>query len=244
MADAINERPDVPLAVLPLGNENLFARELGFTRDVAALARAVAAGRSRRIDLGCVGGRLFSLMVTAGFDAAVIHRLARWRAGAQGLRRVRHLSYVRPILRTIRHYPYPVVELEADGVTARGAHAMVFNLRAYALRLGLAPDARADDGLMDWLVLERPGLGRLLSYVTDVVLGRHRRRPDVQYGRARCVRIAAESAVPVQADGDALGVTPIEVAVEPQALQVIVAETGDLPGDAGLVRIDPRAQIE
>jgi len=81
VADVINETGGaLPLAVLPLGNENLFARAFGFTSDAGTLACAIAGGRTRTIDLGQANGRLFALMLGVGFDADVAHRVARWRA--------------------------------------------------------------------------------------------------------------------------------------------------------------------
>jgi len=80
----INElSADVALAVLPLGNENLFAKAFGFEDDPGALAHAIARGVRQPIDLGrahtTAGSRLFTLMLTAGFDAEVVHRFTRWR---------------------------------------------------------------------------------------------------------------------------------------------------------------------
>ena len=80
----INElSADVALAVLPLGNENLFAKAFGFEDDPGALARAIARGARQPIDLGrahtTAGSRLFTLMLSAGFDADVVHRFTRWR---------------------------------------------------------------------------------------------------------------------------------------------------------------------
>jgi len=85
VAAVINELVgDVPLAVLPTGNENLFARALGFDVAPARLARAIVAGARRRLDLGqartAAGTRRFGLMLSAGFDADVIHRIAHSRA--------------------------------------------------------------------------------------------------------------------------------------------------------------------
>ncbi|HUF94305.1 MAG TPA: diacylglycerol kinase family protein [Candidatus Limnocylindria bacterium] len=62
VAAVINELPPgATLAVLPAGNENLFARALGFPADPVALAGGVAAGVTRALDLGrataTAGGR-------------------------------------------------------------------------------------------------------------------------------------------------------------------------------------------
>ena len=198
VADVINEVPSgLPLAVLPAGNENLFARALGFRADADALATAIAAGRTRRIDLGRAGVRLFSLMAGVGFDAEVAHRIARWRRGPGSLRRVTRRSYLVPTLSALGHPPPGGVEIDANGVHAHGAHCLVFNLPQYACALALAPEARADDGLLDWIVLERPGRLALAAYALAVLRSAHLGRPDVHQGRARRLRIAGGPLVPV-----------------------------------------------
>ena len=217
----INERPRVPVAVLPLGTENVFAQAFGFPSDEERLVSAIARGRVRSVDLGHANGRLFSSMIGVGFDAEVIHRLARWRAHGRRLKRVTYWSYVGRILEAVTSYSYGRFELEADGARIAGTHAFVFNLPRYALSLPLAPDARDDDGLLNWVVFERPGLRNLLGYVWAVARRRHALRGDVRQGTAARLRIAAQQPLPIQVDGEPAGWTPVEVEVAPAALRVI-----------------------
>jgi diacylglycerol kinase (ATP) len=226
VAQVINELPrGVPLAVLPLGGENLLARALGFTAEPRALARAVVACRTRTIDLGrATAGhrsRLFALMLGVGFDAAVVHRVATWRARGPALRRVRRTSYLMPLAACVVGYAYSPVRVAADGDTAEGAHCIIANVPAYALGLSFTPSATADDGRLDWLVLERPGLARLLAYCWTAYRGRHLRRGDVRAGQATRLRVTAATPTPVQLDGDPWGTTPVEVDVVPQALTFV-----------------------
>jgi diacylglycerol kinase (ATP) len=221
IAALINERPRVPVAVLPLGTENVFAGAFGFTSDEERLVSAVARGRVRSVDLGHANGRLFSSMIGVGFDAEVVHRLALWRAHGRRLKRVTYWSYVGRILEAITRYSYGPIVLEADGVRVEGTHAFVFNLPRYALGLPLAPDARDDDGRLNWVVFERPGLWNLLLYLWATARRRHLLRGDVHHGTATRLRITSQQPLPVQVDGDAAGQTPIEVEVVPAALRVI-----------------------
>lgn len=229
VADVLNDLPDgasVPVATLPIGNENLFAREFGFEAPPERIAAAIARGRTRQVDLGTCNGRVFALMASAGFDAEVVHRVARWRVrpNGEGLRRVGRLNYGPRILAALGRYRYPRVRVEADGhVVGEGAHAFVFNLPQYAARLGICPEAAGDDGQLDWLVLERPGMWALGRYGLSVIGGRHLGRPDVRHGRAERIRITAASdgSVPAQVDGDPAGATPMAVAVRPGALAVV-----------------------
>jgi diacylglycerol kinase family enzyme len=221
LAEVLNRAPGVPVALLPLGNENLVARYFGINDSVPQVARTVVAGRLHWLDLLRVRDRLASLMVGVGFDADVVHSVHRRRDG-----HVNKLSYVRPILQALWDYRFPPIEVEiADtGERLRGAMVFVFNLPCYGLDLPLASEARPDDGLLDVYVFERPGRRNLARYVWAVVCRRQRDLPDHQHRVARCVRLAAEPGVPAQADGDPAGLLPVQVQVVPAALPLIVPE--------------------
>jgi diacylglycerol kinase (ATP) len=227
VAAVLNELPtDVPLAVLPTGNENLFARALGFAVPPARLAHAILVGGRRRLDLGRArtsdGTRRFGLMLSAGFDADVIHRLARWRERGDGPRRVGRGSYVRPIGAALWGYAHAPLSVTADDVTTRGVHCAIGNLPDYAVALRLTPAARADDGLLDWTTFQRGGRAALAAYAWAVLLRRHVTLSHVRTGRARRLRVSGDVPVPVQLDGEAAGFTPVEVEVLPAALSLVV----------------------
>ena len=227
VAAVINElTSDVPLAVLPTGNENLFARALGFDVAPARLARAIGVGTRQRLDLGrartSTGTRRFGLMLSAGFDADVIHRIAGLRAGGGTPRQVHRGHYVRPVGAAFWGYPHVPLSVTADGATVSGVYCMIGNLPDYALALRLCPGARADDGLLDWLAFERGGRTALARYAWAVVRRRHARLSHVRVGRARRLTLTSPTPVPVQLDGEAAGFTPVEVEVVPAALMVVV----------------------
>ena len=226
VANVVNHRPKAPTVILPLGTENNFAKYFGFTEDMSALAGIIAEGHVRTVDLGRAGDRFFTLMVSVGIDADIVHRVARWRAKATALKRVTYWSYAMPILASLRHYPFTQIELDADGVMASGVQVFVFNTARYSLGLPILPHAKCDDGWLDWIVLKRPGVPSLLSYFWAICHTRHLNRPDVRFGRARRLRITARARVPVQTDGDPAGWTPMDVEVIPQAFTVLTPADG------------------
>jgi diacylglycerol kinase (ATP) len=220
----INLQRALPVFMFPLGNENLFSRELGYCCDPQHAADVIATGRIRTIDLGRAGERLFSIVASAGFDGDAAHRLAQWRKQADRLRRVWSMDYAVPVLNSARHYRYPPIDVDADGRRVRGALCMVFNVPQYANRLPLAFDADPHDGLLDWLVFERPGNLPLMGYALSVWLNRHRQRDDVYHGRARRVVLAASEPVPLEIDGEAADFAPVTIEVVPDAIRVVVPQ--------------------
>ena len=237
VAAVINElAPESTLAVFPAGNENLFARALGFPDDAVGLATSVAAGVTHAVDLGratsTAGGsmrtRLFGLMLSAGFDADVAHRLARWRADGPMLRRVRRRSYVQPVAAALLSYRHPVMSVSVDDGTLRAAWCLVANVRAYAFGLCLTARGRPDDGRLDWAIVERAGVGALARYAWAARGGRLRSCAGTRAGTTARMRIHSATPVPVQLDGDAWGVTPVAVETVPGALTVLSCRP--LPG--------------
>jgi diacylglycerol kinase family enzyme len=218
--------PGTPLAILPLGTENLLAKYLDATADPQQLCRTIAAGHCVRIDAGQAGGRLFTLMAGCGFDADVVRRLHRRRTG-----HIHHLSYAKPILDSIRTYEYPELRVQyASAEAGDGAPlseeivarwVFVVNLPRYAGGLSFAPQASGTDGLLDVCTFKEGSLWSGLVYLSGVMLGQHEAMED--FARVRTRRLAIESAspAPYQLDGDPGGELPVEISVLQERLTLL-----------------------
>lgn len=219
VGDLINRYPGVPLALFPLGTENLLARYLGITRSGAAAAEMIASGRTRFMDLGLANDRRFSLMMSCGYDAEVIRRLHACRTG-----HIKKTTYLQPILRSLRTYEYPELRVicDNDGKSISGRLALVANLPMYAMHLRVATSAAGDDGELDLRLFERGSAFQMLRYIYKVAFRKHEQLEDVQSKRVGRIRIESDVPVPVQIDGDPAGFTPVDVQVLQGALEVFV----------------------
>lgn len=210
VAAIVNEHVSCPIAVLPLGTENLFAAHFGFKASVDQLVHAIERGAERSIDLGCANGRRFALMAGFGFDADVVTRHHASRLGHTGEPRpTSRLAYVGPIIRSSLSYRFPEISVTIDDglepAVLRGTTVVVFNLPRYALGLTVAPTARDDDGKLDVLVFRKAGPLHALRYLWLAFRNRHLSDPSVIHRTASRVVVSANCSVPVQLDGDPAG---------------------------------------
>lgn len=223
---ANNTPQGAPLAVLPLGTENLLAKHLGLVADPIAVAQVIADGFTHSFDMGDAGGRLFSLMAGCGFDAEVVRRLHIERKG-----NIHHLSYVKPIVEAIRTYEYPelrvryaLAEGDNDELTEELTARWVFvvNVPRYAGGLNIAPGATGDDGLLDVCTFREGSLWSGLLYLGGIMLGQQESMQDYTHIRTRRLTIESSTAAPFQLDGDPGGSLPVEICVRPARLTMLV----------------------
>jgi diacylglycerol kinase family enzyme len=203
----INERPSVPISILPAGTENLAARHFGLGRDAATLARTISAAPPVGVDLGQAAGRRFVLMAGFGFDGDIVTRHHNSRVSPSGsIRSTNRIAYFEPILRSSFTYRFPLISVRVADHGAEetlvGTIVFVFNLPRYALGLPFVPKATEDDGWLDLLVFRDPGPFQALYYLWKVVCGSHLEEPGVFHRRVRKVVVSADDPVPVQLDGD------------------------------------------
>ena len=218
VGDLITRYPDVPLAIFPLGTENLFAKYLGIPRSGRKLADLITVGDTRRFDVARIGSRRFSLMVGVGLDADIIHRTHARRRG-----NIHKWQYIVPIWQAwsrAMQSPRLRVFCDDDPVPVEGRAVFVMNQPAYGLRFQIAANADGHDGQLDLRICDWTSRWNLLRLAWRAWCGGWEHLPNVIVRQARRVRINSDTPAPVQVDGDLLGETPVEIEILPDALEV------------------------
>ncbi len=224
----------IPMAILPLGTENLLAKHLGMSADVNRFVDVIINGQYRKMDAGSANGKLFLVMAGCGFDAHVVEKLHQQRKG-----HISYWSWFRPILSTLRRYRYPELQIsverypdEQDGqgqaetietlTNGSARWAFIFNAPRYAMNLPLLPEADPYDGALDLCSFRYGGLLRGTVYLAAVVLRKHRQWCETEFCKFRKLTIRSNSRVPFQIDGDPGGELPVTIEVLPNYLTLLV----------------------
>jgi diacylglycerol kinase family enzyme len=215
----VNLLVDAPLAIIPIGSENLLATYLKIPRDPIGLAEMIERRRVERKDLGVVNGRRFTLMTSAGFDSAIVQEVHANRRG-----HVSRWAYVRTTLKSIFSLRWPSIEVRLDDRTSPivATHVFVFNAPKYALGLPVCGEADLADGWFDVLIFRSPGRRAAIKYLVTVLFGIHRRLDDVEHHRAKRVELKSRKRTYLQADGDPIGELPAVIEIIPAGIEYVV----------------------
>ena len=207
---------EVPLGLVPLGTANVLAAEIGLGRRPAAMAAAIAGGRTRPIHLGIVNDRRFAVMAGIGFDAHVVTGVT------PALKRVLgRAAYVWRSLCELLRGPTAGYRVTIDDRIFEASTVIVANGHFYGGRYVCAPEARLEEPLLHVVLFESSGRWNALRYLLAMLTGRLARLPDVQVIATETLTVDGPPGEPVQADGDVVAVLPARFSVDPATLPLL-----------------------
>jgi YegS/Rv2252/BmrU family lipid kinase len=208
---------ETPLGIIPGGRGNDLARVLGIPDDPVAAVAVLAAGESRRIDVGEANGKRFLGIISVGFDSEC-NRLANEVTIIRS-----NLVYVYSLFRTLLTWKPArfTVRSESERIRTSGYSISVANNSTFGGGMRIAPQALLDDGLLDVITVGEVGKLRFVANLRKVFNGTHIDDEQVSMFRASRVEITASRPFPVYADGEHLTELPVSVRVLPRALSVL-----------------------
>lgn len=211
-----------PVYHFPLGTENLFSREFASNRTPETLVAAIDRWDVRACDVGVCNGRPFAIMMSIGFDACVVERVAAGRRGG-----ITKAAYVRAGLQELIRPRTPKLTVDVDGrriVDDRPGMLVIANSRQYAARLDPARDASMYDGQLDVVFYPHATRLGLVRWLLATAVGVHTRMRGLVVAKGREIAIKSNEPFPHQMDGEAAGVAEtFSISVAPGAIRVLGA---------------------
>jgi len=213
---------DVPLGIIPVGTANVFAHELGIPLDLeGACALLGSQDSTTSVDAMKVGDQYFVLQIGIGIDSLMIRDTDR-----QSKRRFGRAAYLWTAFTRLIGYQPVRFTIVADGrrIRPRASQVLIANggvLGVPPFRWG--PNIRPDDGKVDVCIVSARTALDYLGLIWHTIWDQQRRDRNVRYLTAtRSIAISADQPLPIQADGEIIGETPLQIEIVPDALKVIV----------------------
>jgi len=208
----------MPLAVLPLGSGDDFAKTVGIPKRLREACQVVVHGRVREVDIAEANGLRYVGVAGVGFDSIVAAR-------ANQVRLLRgSLVYLYSIFRVLPAFEPIRMRISVDGESFDEdiMFAVVGNTHRYGGGILIAPAAVVDDGVLDLYMVTRCSKWDLIKTLPKAYTGKHVTSPFVRHARAREIRIESAEPLELNADGEMVTSTPVVVRLSSEKLKVIV----------------------
>ena len=213
-----------PIGIIAVGTANVLARSLGIPLSPAAAVDALVESAPVTIDLGFIeGGPAFAIGLGVGLDAAMIGG-----ASSAMKRRVGFLAYAWSALKAGLRLERFRATITVDGVVhhVETSSVLVANFgKVLGELVCFGEDIGHQDGMLDVCIYSPRSIVDASRVLGRMVFGGVSADRCVRTIRGRRVRIETDPPRPIQADGELLGLTPVEMVVEPSAVRVLVPRT-------------------
>lgn len=161
--------------------------------------------------------RLFILMVGAGFDAAIV------RSVPPGPKKLGMSAYLVAGIIQLFRYDYSTIIFRVDGREVKGTSGIIAKARCYGGPFMIVPQVRLDRPELILCLFKGRGALTYLKYTLGAMAGWHIRMADVEFHAGTTIEI--EGPVPLQADGESIGMAPARITIVPETLNLVYPAT-------------------
>ncbi|MBE0699178.1 MAG: hypothetical protein IH586_19835 [Anaerolineaceae bacterium] len=209
------------LGIIPIGTQNNTALSLGIPANIPSAIAILRAGKRIKVDIGmAVCGK----KNTPFLEVCSVGLVSTLFPSADD---VQHGNLVRAgdFLAALIGAPPAEIHLILDNkqeIHSLGHVVLVSNIPFIGFHYQVAPAAASQDGLLDVLFFADLSKLDLLGYVFQGVGPGKPEDPRIQHYRVRKIEIDTHPAMPIMADGTALGEGRVQIHVRRHALAVMV----------------------
>ena len=228
---AVNSLPnmEIPIAVIPLGTGNDFARFIGIKNPMEGIG-TLKSGAAKNLDFGVVTlanneTRKYVGVASCGFDAQVNERANTYRGPAGTLK------YLFALLVELSKLSARELDIALSGeakLKQTLTLVAIGNTTSYGGGMKMCPSADATDGLLEVTFVAKVSRRLLLRVLPKVFWGTHVRHPLVTQASCAGIDIGGDS-FPVYADGERVGQGPVSIRVVAGGLRVWQAMPANSP---------------
>jgi diacylglycerol kinase (ATP) len=209
------------LGVIPIGTQNNTALSLGIPSEIPAAVAMLRTGQRVKVDIGLA---TCGKITTPFLEVCSVGLISSLFSAADDIQHG-NLARVGDFLTTLAASPPAEINLILDNkqeLQKLGHVVLVSNMPYIGLHYRVGSADSYGDGLLDVLFFADLSKLDLLNYVFQGVGSGKLEDPRIQHYHVRRIEIVTRPAMPVMADGTALGQGQVRIKVKRHALAVMI----------------------
>jgi diacylglycerol kinase (ATP) len=211
------------IGLIPLGSGNDLARSLKIEPDVDHVVSLIRKNNPWYVDAGRVllpdgSERFFINECSIGMGPEVVRRIE----GSQALGA--SLTYLKAIITTFFTHKPQRIRVKANNFEWEGDARVlaVANGKAFGHSIYIAPDADLRDGKLNMFLCKGLPLVKFLMYLQAIKSPKKINDPKwIDYREIEEIRIESQKVMPVEADGEMIGFTPVTCGVVQKKIKLL-----------------------
>lgn len=212
---------DLPIAILPVGTANDFAKYIGMSQDVEEACTQILESRVKRVDIGKINHKYFLNVASAGLFTDISQKTDVNLKNAIG-----KLAYYVKGIEQLPSFRKLKIKVNSDKVSFDGDMylMLVFNGQT-AGNLKLAYKSRVDDGLLDVIIIKAGIMKNILNIFIKMLRNEH--LEDVEgiiYFKTNRLEIECFEDIVTDIDGERGPDFPLVIECEKGGISILGAE--------------------
>ena len=212
----IAEKDYIPkLAIIPGGTGNLITKLLEINQEIDGAIDELDFNSTNKIDIGKSNGNYFGYIFSIGSLPEAIHNV-----GIEDKTKFGMLAYAINTMKSVvtdQAFNNITVETEKGNYIGPASHVLVLLTNYFADKKIFEEDK---DGYANILILKDASILTKLSVIPDLLKGDVVVNDNIEYIKARHIKISSDSELETDVDGDKSDDLPVEIKVLGQHIEV------------------------
>ncbi|KDE74144.1 lipid kinase [Fusobacterium necrophorum BFTR-2] len=210
----------LPIAILPTGTANDFAKYLDIPLDIAEACEKILHSKVKRVDLGKVNDHYFINVFSFGLFTDVSQKTPTHLKNTFG-----KLAYYFNGMKEIPRFGKIDLKVESEDLTIQTKCflAFVFNGQT-AGNINIAYNSKIDDGLLDVILVKGENLLKLGNLAYNFLRGEHLEKAEqenILYFKSKSLSLSSSQEITTDIDGETGPSLPVQITCIPKAIPIL-----------------------
>lgn len=216
---------DIPIAILPVGTANDFARFIGMPQDVEVACEQILSSRVTNIDLGRINDKYFINVASTGLFTDVSQKTDENLKNTIG-----KLAYYIKGIEQLPNFRKLKVKVDSSEASFDGDMflMLVFNGQT-AGNFKMAYKAKVDDGLLDVIIIKAGMLKDIITLFIKILKGEHlEESSELVYFKSNRIHIECSENIVTDIDGERGPDFPVDIECIKGGLKVLGVQSSEI----------------